>query len=74
MAEEKSKRTSQNPFIDLAWEDLINWAGDKIVDRGRTYQRNGNVSDLGVAPDGTLLSRNGALAANTGPKAEGRTR
>ena len=56
MAEEKTKRTSQNPFIDLAWEDLINWAGDKIVDRGRTYQRNGNVSDLGVAPDGAIIA------------------
>ena len=56
MAKEKSKRTSQNPFIDLAWEDLINWAGDKIVDRGRTYQRNNSVSDLGVTPDGAVIA------------------
>ncbi len=56
MAEEKSKSTSQNPFIDLSWEDLINWAGNKIVNRGRTYQRNTSVSDLGITPEGAIIA------------------
>ena len=46
----------KDPFADLTWEDLEDWAGTTIVSRGRTYQRNSSVSDLGITPEGTLIA------------------
>lgn len=46
----------KDPFADLTWEDLEDWAGTTIVSRGRTYQRNNSVSDLGITPEGTLIA------------------
>lgn len=47
----------KEPFADLIWEDLEDWAGTTIVSRGRTYQRNSSVSDLGITPEGALIAR-----------------
>ncbi len=46
----------KDPFADLTWEDLEDWAGTTIVSRGRTYQRNSSVSDLGITPEGALIA------------------
>ena len=46
----------KDPYADLTWEDLEDWAGTTIVGRGRTYQRNSSVSDLGITPEGTLIA------------------
>ena len=46
----------KDPYADLTWEDLEDWAGTTIVGRGRTYQRNSSVSDLGFTPEGTLIA------------------
>ena len=46
----------KDPYADLTWEDLEDWAGTTIVSRGRTYQRNSSVSDLGITPEGTLIA------------------
>lgn len=46
----------KDPFADLTWEDLEDWAGTTIVSRGRTYQRNSSVSDLGITLEGTLIA------------------
>ena len=46
----------KDPYADLTWEDLEDWAGTKIVSRGRTYQRNSSVSDLGITPEGALIA------------------
>ena len=46
----------KDPYADLTWEDLEDWAGTTIVGRGRTYQRNNSVSDLGITPEGTLIA------------------
>ena len=46
----------KDPFADLTWEDLEDWAGTTIVSRGRTYQRNNSVSDLGIMPEGALIA------------------
>ena len=46
----------KDPFSDLTWEDLEDWAGTTIVSRGRTYQRNSSVSDLGITPEGALIA------------------
>ena len=41
-------------FTDLTWEALKNWAGDRVVARGKTYRR--RVEDLCVTADGALLA------------------
>jgi len=50
----KKKRLDR--FIDLTWNDLEDWAGGKIISRGKSYQRQGRVSDLGVTDDGSLIA------------------
>jgi len=39
-------RSQADPFTDLTWEDLQDWAGAAIVSRGQRYQRSGHVLDL----------------------------
>ena len=46
----------KDAYADLTWEDLEHWAGTTIVSRGRTYQRNSSVSDLGITPEGALIA------------------
>ena len=46
----------KDPYADLTWKDLEDWAGTTIVGRGRTYQRNSSVSDLGITPEGALIA------------------
>ncbi|MFH1709036.1 MAG: hypothetical protein ABIF71_14115 [Planctomycetota bacterium] len=41
-------------FEDLTWEDLEDWAGAKVLGRGKSYRR--EVSDLRIASDGRLLA------------------
>ncbi len=50
----KKKQMSQ--FEDLTWDDLNEWAGSKIVARGRSYQQQGRVSDLAHTEDGALVA------------------
>ena len=60
MARQKKKTTkkqkSSDPFSKLTWEDLEEWAGSVIVGRGRPYQRNGAVENLGRTEGGTLAA------------------
>jgi uncharacterized Zn finger protein len=46
------KKTRLDRFADLTWIDIQEWAGGRIVSRGKTYQRQGRVSDLAVTDDG----------------------
>ncbi|MCK5656252.1 MAG: hypothetical protein KAI21_00345 [Deltaproteobacteria bacterium] len=39
------KKTRLDRFSDLTWNDIKEWAGGKIVSRGKSYQRQGRVSD-----------------------------
>ena len=50
------KQKSSDPFSKLTWEDLEEWAGNVIVGRGRPYQRNGAVENLGRTEGGTLAA------------------
>ena len=51
-----TKKKSRLEMISrLTWNDLEDWAGGTIVSRGRTYQRQGRVSDLAVTDDGSLV-------------------
>lgn len=50
------KKNRLDRFIDLTWSDIEEWAGGKIVSRGKSYQRQGRVSDLAVGADGSLIA------------------
>ncbi|MFH0787323.1 MAG: SWIM zinc finger family protein [Pseudomonadota bacterium] len=43
-------------FKNLSWDDLREWAGSKIVSRGKDYQKSGYVEDLAFTPDGALIA------------------
>lgn len=51
-----NKKKQMSQFRDLTWDDLNEWAGSKIVSRGRDYQRQGRVSELAQTEDGALLA------------------
>ena len=50
------KKTKLDQFADLSWNDLAEWAGSKILSRGKRYQREGRVHDLAVMEDDGLLA------------------
>ena len=52
---QKEKKSSDR-FADLTWDHLEDWAGNRIVSRGRTYQRQNRVSGLAVTNDGSLVA------------------
>lgn len=49
-------RGKNRSFEDLTWSDLEAWAGERIVSRGRGYQRQGLVRDLAITGEGELLA------------------
>jgi len=50
------KNKLRKQFSALTWGDLEDWAGSRIVGRGRTYQQQGRVSDLSQTEDAALLA------------------
>lgn len=52
----RSKKITANPFNDLTWMDIQEWAGSKIVSRGKSYQRSGYVSSLGITNKNELIA------------------
>jgi uncharacterized Zn finger protein len=50
------RRTKADPFADLTWDDLEEWAGSTIVSRGRGYQRGNHVQELARTPTGGLVA------------------
>ena len=50
------KKTQLDQFADLTWNHLEEWAGGKIVSRGKNYQRQGRVRDLAVTEDDGLMA------------------
>lgn len=49
-------KPKSDPFKDLTWDDLEDWAGAAIVSRGRSYHRDGLVKDLARTADGDLVA------------------
>lgn len=45
-----------DPFSELTWDDLEEWAGSRIVARGRSYQRRGAVRELKRDEKGPLVA------------------
>jgi uncharacterized Zn finger protein len=50
------KKKQSDAFTSLTWNDLEDWAGGKIVSRGKNYQRQGHVTDLALKEDGSLVA------------------
>ncbi len=50
------KKRPTNKWTALTWNDLEEWAGSKIVTRGRNYQRQERVFDLAETDDGGLMA------------------
>ena len=50
------KKPERDQFVDLTWNDLEEWAGTRIVYRGKNYQRQGRVSDLAVTENNGLVA------------------
>lgn len=48
------KTASPSSFEKLTWEDLRDWAGDRVVRRGKSYKS--RVEDLACTSDGALLA------------------
>ncbi|MEP6936333.1 MAG: SWIM zinc finger family protein, partial [Nitrospirota bacterium] len=45
-----------DPFKDLTWDDLLEWAGATIVSRGQSYQRSRQVQELARTLRGGLIA------------------
>jgi len=43
-------------FYSLTWKNLEQWAGTRIINRGRKYQSQGRVTDLAATEDGALIA------------------
>jgi uncharacterized Zn finger protein len=52
----KSKRSLNDGWATLSWDDLTEWAGPRSVSRGRAYQSQRRVDDLAISEDGWLLA------------------
>lgn len=50
------KKKEADTLINLSWDDLREWAGSKIVSRGRSYQRQKLVSDLAIFNGDSLIA------------------
>ncbi|MEZ4527397.1 MAG: SWIM zinc finger family protein [Desulfobacterales bacterium] len=50
------EQNTDSAFAELNWSDLTDWAGEKIVSRGKSYQKNGSVSGLSRTRDGELIA------------------
>lgn len=50
------KKSDLDRFADLTWTEIEEWAGNKILSRGKNYQKQGRVSDLAVTDDDGLIA------------------
>jgi uncharacterized Zn finger protein len=50
------KNTLRKQFSALTWSDLEEWAGSRIVGRGRSYQQQQRVSELSLTQDDALIA------------------
>lgn len=51
-----SENESSNPFRELGWSDIEEWAGSKTTSKGEDYQRSGRVEEIRLTPEGGLLA------------------
>lgn len=51
-----SIRPPDDPWAELTGADIDDWTGARIADRGRSYQRDGHVSEMARLADGSLIA------------------
>jgi uncharacterized Zn finger protein len=51
-----TEREMSDPFLDLDWTTLEDWAGPKTLSRGRQYQREGRVHELVRSPNAAIVA------------------
>lgn len=56
MKSARKKASSDNPFLELTWIDIQDWAGSKILSRGKSYQRSGQVEELGITKKNEIVA------------------
>jgi len=56
MKQNMSRKMKADPFKELTWDDLREWAGTKILSRGRSYQRGRCVRELARTSSGGLIA------------------
>ncbi|MFW6153844.1 MAG: SWIM zinc finger family protein [Planctomycetota bacterium] len=58
MAKKTRKQTADplDLWKSLTWHTLDSWVGGRSATRGRSYQRQGRVEQLGLLPDGAILA------------------
>jgi uncharacterized Zn finger protein len=58
VARRSAKKTTsvEQRWRELTWDELEDWAGYRSVERGRDYQRGGQVEELAATGDGGLLA------------------
>lgn len=56
MRKSSGESAAINPFMALTWRDLEEWAGAKILSRGKAYQKSGQVKDLSITPQNELVA------------------
>jgi uncharacterized Zn finger protein len=57
MARRNTKKdTIERRWLELTWDELDDWAGQRAVERGRDYRRAGQVQELALTAEGGLLA------------------
>ncbi len=51
-----TEQEMSDPFFDLDWTTLEDWAGTKTLSRGRQYQREGRVHELVRSPNEAIVA------------------
>lgn len=52
-----SENKDSDPFKELKWSDLQDWAGGKATAKGIKYQEEGRVKELQLTTEGSLVAR-----------------
>jgi len=52
----QKRKTPLDRLANLTWNDLDEWVSPRILDRGRSYRKQGRVSDLVIADEHDLLA------------------
>jgi uncharacterized Zn finger protein len=49
-------RSERDPFKALTWRDIEDWAGSKILSRGKSYHKSRTVKELARTPKGAIIA------------------
>lgn len=52
-----SESKDADPFKELRWSDIQDWAGGKATAKGMKYQEEERVKEIKSTPEGSLIAR-----------------